>query len=247
MYLPTLIKSIKKVFIFLKKTGLFLFPLLFVLYLTLFLLSPEILLYLQKKYQQKFVFFSPSEPLLALLKFSLTLFILLTFPLVYLGLLSLVNSLLLLKKKFLLLLYLLGLIFFYLGVAFSYFITLPYGIKFLISFKTKSLEPAISLAHFVNFFSFFILAFGFIFELPLFLSILILIGIIHPNKLSKCRKEIFFFIVVFSAIITPTPDAINMSLLALPIYLLFELGLILGKFIKGTNILWEDNLKEPLP
>ncbi|MFN3921803.1 MAG: twin-arginine translocase subunit TatC [Caldimicrobium sp.] len=243
----TLIISTKKAFIFLKKTGLFILPLALILYLILFFLSPEILLYLQKKYQQKLVFFTPTEPILSLLKFSFTLFILFTFPLIYLGLLTIFNSLLFLKKKFLLLLYFMGLLFFYSGVAFSYFITLPYGIKFLISFKTESLEPAISLSHFVNFFSFFLLTFGFIFELPLFLSILTLIGIIHPTKLGKFRKEIFFFIVVISAIITPTPDAINMSLLALPIYLLFELGLILGKLLKGTNILLEDNLKAPQP
>jgi len=56
-----------------------------------------------------------------------------------------------------------------------------------------------------------------------------MIKVLNPQKLSKYRKETFFFIVVFSAVITPTPDAINMSLLAIPLYLLFEAGLFLSK------------------
>ncbi len=243
----SLIRALKRGFFFLRKKGLLLLPLALAVFLSLFWLSPELLLYLQKRFQQKFVFFTPTEPLLALLKFTFTLFIIITFPLVYLGILSLIDFMLSLKKKFLLLLYLLGLVFFYSGIAFAYFITLPYGIKFLISFKTETLEAAISLSHFVNFFSFFLLVFGFIFELPLFLSVLSLIGILNPVKLTRYRKEIFFFIVLFSAIVTPTPDAINMSLLALPIYLLFELGLLLGKLIKGSKFLLEDSLREPQP
>lgn len=240
----SLIKTLKLGYLFLKKRGLIFIPIALLLYLFLFFLSPHLLLYLQNKFHQKFVFFSPSEPILALLRFSLTLFILICFPLIYLGLLTLINSLFSLNKKFFLLLYFLGVLFFYLGIAFSYFVTLPYGVKFLISFKTESLEPAISLSHFVNFFSFFLLIFGLIFELPLILSFLILLNIINTAKVSKYRKEIFFFIVVFSAIITPTPDAINMCLLALPLYILFEVGLFLGKFIKRFNILLEDTQRE---
>lgn len=76
---PPYIQTIKKTLLFLKKTGLLWIPLALLLYLILFLLSPEILLKLQKKYQQNFVFFTPAEPLLALLKFSFTLFIVITF------------------------------------------------------------------------------------------------------------------------------------------------------------------------
>ncbi|BAU22602.1 preprotein translocase subunit TatC [Caldimicrobium thiodismutans] len=240
-----LVKSLKLLLNFFKRKGFIILPLAGVLYLTIFWYAPDILAYLEKKYQQKFVFFTITEPLISLLKFSLTLFIILLFPVFYFGLLSILDSFLSLKKRFLALFYLLGILFFYGGILFAYFITLPYGIKFLISFKTETLEPSIALYHFVNFFSFFLLAFGFIFELPLLLSLLTLLKILKPNKVTKYRKEIFFFIVVFSAIITPTPDAINMSLLALPLYGLFEFGLFLGRFLEKTNILSEDILKEP--
>jgi len=231
-----LIKVLKGGLLLFKKRGLFILPLALLLYLTLFFLSPQILFHLEKKFQQNFVFFTIGEPILSLLRFSLTLFIILVFPLLYLGLLSLVDEILRLKRAFFLLFYFLGTLLFYTGVLFAYFITLPYGIKFLISFKTPSLEASLSLSHFVNFTSFFLLSFGLIFELPLILVLLTLLRLLQPEKVTRYRKEIFFFIVVFSAIITPTPDAINMSLVALPLYILFELGLWLGRMVSRFNI-----------
>lgn len=133
--------------------------------------------------------------------------------------------------------YLLGLGLFYLGVVFAYFITLPYGIRFLLSFRTEKIEPSISLGHFVNFFSFFVIAFGLIFELPLFLTFLSLTKILNPYKITKYRKEIFFGIAVLSAVITPTPDAFNMALLSIPLYVLFELGIFLSRFLLRRNLL----------
>ncbi len=242
-----LARTLKFLLLLFKKKGFYILPPSLFLYIAIFFYSPQILLHLEKKFQQNFVFFSVSEPLLALLRFSFCLFLILVFPLIYLGLLSLIDEILHLKKSFFFMFYFLGLIFFYMGVAFAYFITLPYGIKFLISFKTESLEASISLSHFVNFFSFFLISFGLIFELPLFLALLSLLKILKPHKVAKYRKEIFFFCVVFAAIITPTPDAINMSLLAIPLYILFELGLFLGKFLEKVNIRAVEVQREPQP
>ncbi|MGC8871565.1 MAG: twin-arginine translocase subunit TatC [Caldimicrobium sp.] len=242
-----LAKLLKNIFFLFKKKGIYILPFSLLTYLAIFFYSPQILLYLEKQFQQKFVFFTVSEPILSLLRFSFTIFFIITFPFTYLGLISLANEFLNFKKSFFILFYFLGLLFFYLGVAFAYFLTLPYGIKFLLSFKTESLEASISLSNFVNFFSFFLLAFGLIFELPLFLALLSLLKILKPQKLTKYRREIFFFCVVFAAIITPTPDAINMSLLAIPLYILFEVGLILGKFLERINIREVDTQREPQP
>jgi sec-independent protein translocase protein TatC len=151
------------------------------------------------------------------------------FPLVWLGVISTLDALLSLPKRLFFLFFIFGVILFYIGVLFAYFVILPYGVQFLLSFQTEEIKPAISLEHFANFFGFFLLLFGAIFELPLMMIFLTMIKVLNPQKLSKYRKEIFFFIVVFSAVITPTPDAINMSLLAIPLYLLFEAGLFLSK------------------
>jgi len=209
--------------------GLTLLTLILLSFGLIFWFSPQALNYLQHKFNQRFVFFSLSEPFLAMLKFSVVCLVILFFPLVWLGVISTLDALLSLPKRLFFLFLIFGVILFYIGVLFAYFVILPYGVQFLLSFQTEEIKPAISLEHFANFFGFFLLLFGAIFELPLTMIFLTMIKVLNPQKLSKYRKEIFFFIVVFSAVITPTPDAINMSLLAIPLYLLFEAGLFLSK------------------
>ncbi|PMP98065.1 MAG: preprotein translocase [Thermodesulfobacterium geofontis] len=224
-----------------KHKGILIVFSLAIIYLIFFWLSPYILKYLQTTYNQKFIFYSVSEPLVSLLKFSLVLTFILLFPFLWYFLISFFDFLYSFKRKHFWLFYILGIFLFYLGVFFCYKVTLPFGIKFFISFKTEKIEPAISLGHFVNFFCFFVLAFGLIFELPLFICFLSIGKIINPSKLGKYRKEIFFIIVVIAALVTPTPDAFNMSLLAIPLYILFELGLFLSKIIKKSEIALEVN------
>jgi len=209
--------------------GLTLLTLILLSFGLIFWFSPQALNYLQHKFNQRFVFFSLSEPFLAMLKFSVVCLVIIFFPLVWLGVISTLDALLSLPKRLFFLFFIFGVILFYIGVLFAYFVILPYGVQFLLSFQTEEIKPAISLEHFANFFGFFLLLFGAIFDLPLMMIFLTMIKVLNPQKLSKYRKEIFFFIVVFSAVITPTPDAINMSLLAIPLFLLFEAGLFLSK------------------
>lgn len=220
-------------FSFKRKKNLFLLGLMIFTWGINFYLSPYGLDFLQRSLRTKIVFFSVTEPLVAMLKFSFLLTFLLFFPFLWYTFFNLLNFLFSLDlsfhKKSWLLFFLLGILLFYLGIFFAYKISLPYGIQFFLSFKTEKLEPAISLEHLVSFFGFFLLAFGLLFELPLIICFLSFCQLLNPYKISSYRKEIFFVIIVFSAIITPTPDALNMMLLALPLYLLFELGLFLSK------------------
>ena len=218
------------------KTKGFLIVLIFLLtYGVFFYYSPKILFYMEKKFDQKFIFYYITEPLVSLLKFAFLLTFLVYFPIFWYVVVQLFKFVFGLSKKTFFLFFILGILLFYTGAGFAYKITFPYGIKFLISFRSKDIQPAISLGHFVNFFSFFILAFGLIFEMPLIIAFLSLAGVIKPEKLAKYRKEIFFIIMVIAAVVTPTPDAFNMSLLAFPLYILFELGLFLGKTLKRKH------------
>ncbi len=226
---------LKKLIKLWKSKGFLVIFFIVAIYLSFFWTAPYILRYLQNVYHQKFIFYSVSEPLVSLLKFSSVLTFVVLFPFIWYFFISFLGFVFSFKKKIFWLFYFLGICLFYIGVFFSYEITLPYGIKFLISFRTEKIEPAISLGHFVNFFSFFIIAFGLIFELPLFICFLSIAGIVNPSKIGRYRKEIFFVIVVIAAIVTPTPDAFNMSLLAVPLYILFELGLFLGKLFHISN------------
>lgn len=120
-----------------KSKGILIICLIITIYLIFFGFSPYILNYLQTIYHQKFIFYSVSEPMVSLLKFSFFLTFVVLFPFIWYFLISFFNFLFSFKKKVFWLFYLLGLFLFYLGVFFSYEITIPYGIKFLLSFKQK--------------------------------------------------------------------------------------------------------------
>jgi sec-independent protein translocase protein TatC len=115
---------------------------------------------------------------------------------------------------------------FYVGAGFCLFVTLPYGVKFLLSYQGQYVEAIISVKKFISFCLLFIFAFGIIFELPLAMILLGRIGLVKVGFLIRYRSYAILVIAILSAVLTPTPDAFNMMLMAVPLYLLFELGLI---------------------
>jgi sec-independent protein translocase protein TatC len=123
---------------------------------------------------------------------------------------------------------------FYLGSGFCLFVTLPYGVKFLLSYQGQYVEAIISVKKFISFCLLFIFAFGIIFELPLAMILLGRIGLVQVGFLTRYRSYAVLVIAVLSAVLTPTPDAFNMMLMAVPLYLLFEIG-ILGMRVWGKK------------
>jgi len=117
---------------------------------------------------------------------------------------------------------------FYCGTIFCYMITLPYGIKFLLGFQSEHLKPIISITKFVNFITIFILAFGVIFELPVFMVFSAGIGV-SRDVYIKNRRFAILGIAILSALLTPTPDVVNMALMGVPLLLLYELGILVIK------------------
>jgi sec-independent protein translocase protein TatC len=115
---------------------------------------------------------------------------------------------------------------FYTGAAFSVMVSLPYGVQYLLSFQTQSIVALISVKKFISFCLLVVFGFGMIFELPLFMMLLSRIGLVAAATLSRYRRYAILIISIVAAILTPTPDMVNMALLAVPLYLLFELGLL---------------------
>jgi sec-independent protein translocase protein TatC len=115
---------------------------------------------------------------------------------------------------------------FYLGAGFCLFVTLPYGVHFLLSYQGEHIEAIISVRKFVSFCLLFIFAFGIIFELPLTMILLGRIGLVKVRFMTRYRGYAILIIAVLAAVLTPTPDAFNMMLMAVPLYLLFEIGVI---------------------
>ena len=139
------------------------------------------------------------------------------------------------KEKTLALPLLLGsIVLFYSGIAFAYFIALPSILHFFISVSPETVAPMTDINSYLNFCLKLFLVFGFTFEIPILTLILILIGVVSTQDLVKKRRFIVvgcFFVAMF---ITP-PDALSMIMLAIPMWILFELGLFLGKLIEHRS------------
>ncbi len=116
---------------------------------------------------------------------------------------------------------------FYCGTIFCYLLTLPFGIQFLLGFAGETLEPVISINRFTNFISLFVLAFGLVFELPVFMIFCSRVGLISRRGFERNRRYAILTIAILAAVLTPTPDAVNMGLMGLPLYLLYEIGIVL--------------------
>lgn len=125
-------------------------------------------------------------------------------------------------------------LFFAAGVVFCFILLLPMAIPFLITYKTEHLKPIIKIGDYIDFVLKFVLASGAVFELPLVMILLGRMGILKVETLVKFRKYAFLIAFIIGGLLTPTPDVFNMTLMSLPIYLLYELG-ILGVRILGRS------------
>jgi sec-independent protein translocase protein TatC len=114
---------------------------------------------------------------------------------------------------------------FLLGTAFCFIIVLPFAMNFLLNFRTESLTPMISVERYVDFCLKFIIAFGVIFELPVVMVFLSRMGVVTPGWLASNRKYAVLVAFIVAALLTPTPDAFNQTLMAVPIMVLYEGGI----------------------
>lgn len=119
---------------------------------------------------------------------------------------------------------------FFAGLAFSFFLVLPAGIRFFMSFGNGELEALFSVNRYFDFVISFVLPFGFVFELPLIITILGKIGILSSRFLGKYQRIVIFLSFILGAIITPTPDIFTQSMIALPMIVLYEVGYFIVRF-----------------
>ncbi|MBI2369848.1 MAG: twin-arginine translocase subunit TatC [Deltaproteobacteria bacterium] len=112
------------------------------------------------------------------------------------------------------------------GATLCYFVVLPSGVQFLISYQTDTLKPMISLKTYVTFCVAFIFAFGFVFEMPLVLLVLNRAGLVSRGRLVRQRRYAVLASAIISAVLTPTPDVYNMMLMMVPMVVLYELSIL---------------------
>ncbi|MFZ4520214.1 MAG: twin-arginine translocase subunit TatC [Bacteroidales bacterium] len=115
------------------------------------------------------------------------------------------------------------------GVLFSYFIVAPLMINFLGGYNVSaSVSNQISLTSYVSSITLMTLLMGLLFELPVLILFLTKIGIITPKYLRKYRKHTAIAILIIAGVITPSPDIFSQLIVAFPLYLLFELSLVIS-------------------
>jgi len=120
-------------------------------------------------------------------------------------------------------------LFFAAGVLFGYIVVFPISFKFLVSYGSELIKPLPSIKEYLSFSCKMLLAFGIIFELPLFVLFLAKIGIIDDKMLRSKRKFAILGVFIVAAILTP-PDAVSQVLMALPLIILYEISILVAKF-----------------
>ena len=123
-----------------------------------------------------------------------------------------------------------AIVLFYVGVAFAYFVVLVPALKFLVLFAPDNVLPMTDIESYLDFVVKLMLVFGLMFEVPVATLLLVLLKIVSPKQLADKRRYIIVGCFFVSAIITP-PDGASMLMLAIPMCILFEMGLLMAKIL----------------
>lgn len=148
------------------------------------------------------------------------------------------------EKKFGIPLLLSSIVLFYLGIAFAYFVVLPLAFAFFTAAGPTGIAYMPDIANILNFILTIFFAFGIAFEIPIATFLLVLSGITTVESLSQKRPYIFLGCFVVGMLVTP-PDIFSQTILAVPMWLLFEAGVIAARFIKKAPAEQEE-AEEPI-
>ncbi len=130
------------------------------------------------------------------------------------------------ERRFVLLYVVPSFVFFIAGGVFGYLVALPAAFKFLAGYSSPDLKLLPKVSQYLDLSISLLLAFGFSFELPVFMGLMGLAGIVHVEMLKNFRRYFIFVAFVAAAILTPTPDVVNQCILAIPLLGLYELGIV---------------------
>lgn len=187
------------------------------------------ILYFVTKPAKQLIFISPTEALFSRLKLAFFLGIIISSPFILFQVwrfiwVGLKKS----ERRYVLFFGPSSFLLFFLGCAFGYLVVFPLAIKFFLGFATEQIKPMLSLSRYLSFLTTLTLSFGVVFQLPLILSFLTRLGLATPYFFKSKRKEAVVLIFIVSALITP-PDVITQIIMALPLIILYEAGIIFSK------------------
>lgn len=188
-----------------------------------------------------FVFIAPAELFMSYIKIALIAGFALALPWILYNIwMFLKPGLEIDERRLILRALFIGSFLFVIGVLFGYIIVLPLTINFFTNFKIEGIKPMISFSNYLSFASTFVLSFGLIFELPIVMTILVKLGITNTQVLKQNRRFAIVIIFTLAAVLTP-PDVISQTFLAIPMLILFEVGLYFSRLVEGKK---NDRLEE---
>ena len=128
------------------------------------------------------------------------------------------------ERKFTLICIPLALVLFIAGLLFSYSFVFPRGLEFFLGFAAGKVNPLISMES-------YLVPFGFAFNVPVILTFLAYLGIISSKALMKFQRHVILVAFIIAGVITPTPDIITQTLLAVPMILLYEMSIVIIRYL----------------
>lgn len=136
------------------------------------------------------------------------------------------------EKKYIFILFPVIILLFVGGICFAYFVVLPIILTFFIFIAGENLETMFKIDQYISFILAFTIPFGLIFELPVIVFFLTKIGLINKDMMAVNRKYALLVIAILGAALTPGGDPISMLLMAVPVYLLYEVSIVVSGMAK---------------
>lgn len=174
----------------------------------------------------------PAEAFMIYMKVALLSGLILSSPFILYELYSFVRPALTLReRRFTLICIPLSLVLFITGMLFSYSFVFPRGLEFFLGFAAGKVNPLISMESYLAFMLMLVVPFGFAFNVPVVLTLLAYLNIVSAKTLMKYQRHVILVAFIIAGVITPTPDVITQTLLAVPLILLYEVSIVIIKCV----------------
>lgn len=174
----------------------------------------------------------PAEAFMIYMKVALLSGLILSSPFILYELYSFVRPALTLRERhFTLICIPLSLVLFITGMLFSYSFVFPRGLEFFLGFAAGKVNPLISMESYLDFMLMLVVPFGFAFNVPVVLTLLAYLNIVSAKMLMKYQRHVILVAFIIAGVIMPTPDIITQTLLAVPLILLYEVSIVIIKYV----------------
>ena len=138
------------------------------------------------------------------------------------------------EKRFAFPLFATSVVLFFVGMAFAYFVVFPLIFGFVSAFTPDTVNYQPDMTEYVSFVMMVVLVFGLAFETPIATVLLVMTGLTTTDKLGKARPYVFLGAFVIGMLLTP-PDVISQTMLAVPVYLLYEMGILMSRIVRPSG------------